>query len=914
MGVVKISLLRRIVPLVCVAFLGLVAIGFAPALSKPALAVPSATVESVASGNWSDPQVWSTGAVPQAGNAVMIRAGHTIVYDVVADAMLDQVTIEGVLYFSRETNTRLKVNNHILVQAGGYLNMGTPTDYLPADVKAEVIFVLTEAQANAFVGTGDGGGSHDHQGAPHFESPDIGLWVFEQGRWDVHGSPLVRTWSKLQGDVAAGAQALVVENNVGDWYVGGKVVLTSTRNPEVYSVRSDGKEETDSFIEHEIRTIQALEVLDNGQTKITLDQPLAFAHAGTEPFRGEVALLTRNILVSTELVGVSDTAYANVRNRKFAHTMYMPGAQGDIQYGEFKRMGHYGSLGRYSIHHHRMLQTSRGMVVRGNGIWETGFRCLNLHITHGVLVEDNVCYDSSSTAYFVEEDERQANVPEGYKRGYNQDNVFVHNIAIATKPKHFDDRNDDAIAGEMRRLGSYWPGSETQHEAYLGNVAVGGSEYEYSGGFTFPEDGNDIKSQGQIPFTFVHNEVHSTANHGIFSWQNVSIPRDMVDTRLWRNGETGIYWGAYGMSAYYFNAQLLENGKAGISATSVNSFLQDSVVSGSTADGSRSDQGFASGGYIKPQYPNPGVWLVRNIFKNLPTSAVSQVNKPVPGDNVNGDECDMHDFQPNPPFDLKQRPVWAGDCSAFYITLMGNQFENVPRPLNFRHAPNPNSFWKVFDYTGSETAHEDFVLMRADQNQPERQGVITQKLVTPEAEYNASLNAIIVPMTSLPPEGIEFTGLLNHRTVDTQRRGDPADFTFATQPDYPPNVKLEVVSNGETVTLKATADDDRGVTRLEFFVDWKNVGTQTLTAAAGSAPPAEVTVDLSNYPRKYAYLYVRAFDGTKQLGDYEQRAYSNVVEIGPEVLGTVKQSGNTGIPGGANDQYDHHMLLPSLKS
>ncbi|MCC6457173.1 MAG: hypothetical protein IT328_19620 [Caldilineaceae bacterium] len=918
MGYIKSFVVRRIILLFGILSLGLVAIGFGPLLASSPASMQAVTIESIKSGDWSDPQVWNSGVVPQAGEAVVIHAGNTVVYNIVNDAVLDQISVEGVLYFSRQASTRLKVQNHILVREGGYLDMGTPTDYLPANIKAEITFVLTKAQTDAFVGTanGSGGDPHGEHGASHFESPDVGLWVFDRGRWDLHGSPLMRTWSKLAADVPAGAGTVVVENNVGDWYVGGKIVLTSTRNPQQFRIRSsDQKEVSDTFIEHELRNIEAVEVLDNGQTRLTLDQPLAFAHAGTAPFQGEVALLSRNILISTELVDVDEARFVDVRTRKFAHTMYMPGARGNIQYGEFKRLGYYGLLGRYPIHHHRMLESSNGMAVRGNAIWETGFRCVNLHITHGVTLEDNVCYSPVSTAYFVEEDERQQNVPEGYRRGYSQDNVFVHNIAIASNPKHFEDRNNDAIAGEMRRMGAFWPGSETQHEAYLGNVAVGGKEFEDAAGFSFPEDGNEMKSQGQIPFTFVSNEVHSSAAHGIFSWQNASnIYRDLVDTRLWRNGDAGIRWGAYGMAAFYFNAQLLENGRSALNITSVNAFLQDSIVTGSQADGSRSDRGFAITGYILPQYPNPGVWIVRNVFKNLPTSGISQVDRVVPGSNIDSLECDMHDFVPNPPFDLKQRPVWAGDCSAFYITMMGNQFENVPRPLVFGHAPNPNSYWKVFDYKGGETAQKDFVLLRADQNQPEQQGVITQKLVTPEVEQNAGLNALVVPMGSLPPEGVEFTGLLNHRTADTQKRSDPADFTFATQPDYPPNVKLEVIPNGETATMRATADDDRGVTRLEFFVDWKNVGTQTLSAGAGSAPPAEVTVDLSNYPRKYAYLYVRAFDGTKQLGDYEQRAYSNVVEIGPEVLGTVKQSADTGIPGGANDQYDYHMLLPSLKS
>lgn len=881
------SLVSYKLALVAIGLLSVVGVGFSP-LPANVSAHPllqSTTVTSSRSGKWSDPAVWSNGVIPQAGDAVLIRKGDTVVYDAASDAVFDQLTINGVLYFSREVNTRLRLKSHLLVQAGGYLNMGTPTDYLPPNIKAELTFVLTEAQANAFTGTSNNDQDKSHQhGGSDFNSPDIGLWVFERGRWDLHGSPLLRSWSKLAGDALAGAITLTVENNVGDWYAGGRIVVTSTRNPTQYYVReSDGREMTKTTVEHEMRTIQALEVLDNGQTRITLDRPLSFTHSGTAPFRGEVALLTRNVVVSTEITGVDN--FDDVRTRKFAHTMYMEGAKGNLEYGEFRRLGHYGVRARYAIHHHRMLNTSQGIVVRGNAMWQTGFRCLNLHITYGVLVEDNVCYDSASTAFFVEEDDRPESDRKGKGRGYNQDNVFVHNIAIATKPKHFDDRNSDTIGGESRRTAAFWPGSETQNEVFLGNVAVGGYEYGDSAGFVFPENGNEVNSQGKIPFTFVHNEVHSSAMHGIFSWQNVSAQRDMVDTLIWRNGNAGIRWGAYRTPSYYFNTQLLENGRSGLEITSVNPFLQDSVIAGSTADGSKQDWGFAITGYVIPQYPNPGAWIVRNQFRNLQTSGVSQLQHPVAYDNMSGNECETHNYDSNAPYDLKQRPVQAGECSGIYITLMGNQFENVARPLIFGKAANPNSWWKVFDYSRDGLPSDDFVVVRSDLTQSDKQGIITRKLVTDQAQYNAELDALVVPMSSLDLGGIQFNGLLNHRNAREQGRSPSPDFTFKTQPDYPPTVTLDVTTAGQSVTMRATAADDFGVTRVEFFVDWTKVATKTPPAGTTMTEPYEVTVDLTNHPRKYAYLYVRVFDGTQQFGSYPQRAYSKVVEIGPETLG-----------------------------
>ena len=48
------------------------------------------------------------------------------------------------------------------------------------------------------------------------------------GRWDVHGSPLCRTWVKLAQRAAAGATTVVLGEPVTDWRVGDRVIITAT--------------------------------------------------------------------------------------------------------------------------------------------------------------------------------------------------------------------------------------------------------------------------------------------------------------------------------------------------------------------------------------------------------------------------------------------------------------------------------------------------------------------------------------------------------------------------------------------------------------------------------------------------------------------------------------------------------------
>jgi hypothetical protein len=268
----------------------------------------------------------------------------------------------------------------------------------------------------------------------------------------------------------------------------------------------------------------------------------------------------------------------------------MAGEKGNLQDAEFKYMGHYGKQARYAIYHLRMQQTSQGMVVRGTSGWYNGLRCVNLHVTHQVLVEDNVCFSSSSTSYFVELD---SVVTGGI--GDNADNVFVHNIAIGIMPKHFDDRLDDSVFGERDRSAvDFWP-STTNHEAYLGNVSVGdGALGDECQGFHFQQiGGTELGRTGVIPWTMVHNEAHSKTGFGIHTWQNPVPGREIVDFLFWRNGHAN----------KYCNAQLLENGKIGVFPTSVDLFLQDSIVTGSTVDNSSEDSGFLSAPTPPPNTP-----------------------------------------------------------------------------------------------------------------------------------------------------------------------------------------------------------------------------------------------------------------------------------------------------------------------
>jgi hypothetical protein len=211
---------------------------------------------------------------------------------------------------------------------------------------------------------------------------------------------------------------------------------------------------------------------------------------------------------------------------------------------------------------------------------------------------------------------------------------------------------------------------------------------------------------------------------------------------------------------------------------------------------------------------------------------------------------------------------------------LGNTYKNVGEAVDFGWQRNANSFVKFFENMVGGNPMPSVVILRRDQGDPAKQGPISEKLVNDQSRPSHFFHTLVTPAESLPPT-IAYTNLVPARPGADK----PVDYTFVAKPDYPPQVSLQVTLDGTKATLTATPTDDNQVDRVEFFVDWTNVGTVT-------AAPYQVTVDLANLPadgtslprRKFAYIYARAFDGTQQVQGYEQRAYSQVVEVGPEVL------------------------------
>ncbi|MDY6984727.1 MAG: G8 domain-containing protein, partial [Pseudomonadota bacterium] len=318
---------------------------------------------------WSDPATWPNQKVPAAGEQVAIDSGKEIVLDVSPPA-LGGITINGKLRFADEADLELSTE---WIMIHGELEIGTEAQ--PFQHKA-TITLTDNVKDEQLMGMGDRG------------------IMLSGGTLNLHGNR-TNTWTKLAATAAAGATSIEVLN-AAEWQVGDEIVLASTD----YDPR-----------QAETRLISAIA----GNT-ITLDKPLQYMHFGQITFdvdeRGEVGLLSRNIKVQAS----EDAA----ESRFGGHIMAMVTSKMFVDGVELQRMGQHLELARYPIHWHLVGDAGAGQYIRNSAIHDTFNRCVTVHGTNNLRVENNVTYNIVGHCFFMED-------------GIENGNTFAKNLAIQIK-------------------------------------------------------------------------------------------------------------------------------------------------------------------------------------------------------------------------------------------------------------------------------------------------------------------------------------------------------------------------------------------------------------------------------------------------------------------------------------------------
>jgi len=339
-------------------------------LATALFTVSAQSQEAVKGGRWSDPATWSGGTVPRSGDIVTIGQGLDVVLDV-SPPGLNGVNVEGKLSFSNDRDLELTTE---WIMLHGELAIGT--EARPHTANATITFTNNVPDEDIMAGMGDRG------------------IMISGGTLNLHGDT-THTWTKLSETAEKGSTRIEVLD-ASDWEVGDQIVLASTD----FDPR-----------QAETRLITAI----RGDT-ITLDQPLDYMHFGRITFdvdeRGEVGLLTRNIKVQ---------ASADAAESYFGgHIMAMPGSRMYVEGVELHRMGQHLTLARYPIHWHLVGEAGEGQYIRNAAIHDTFNRCVTVHGTHKLRIENNVTYNNVGHCFFLED-------------GIETGNAFVRNLAIQTK-------------------------------------------------------------------------------------------------------------------------------------------------------------------------------------------------------------------------------------------------------------------------------------------------------------------------------------------------------------------------------------------------------------------------------------------------------------------------------------------------
>ncbi len=294
-------------------------------------------------------------------------------------------------------------------------------------------------------------------------------------------------------DAGRGARTIRVQDSI-EWAPGQRIVVTSTtQNPR----------------QSEERVIEAID----GQS-LRLNGPLRYRHGGNGPARAHVALLTRNVLITSK----------NPELR--GHTLFLEGSDGSISYAEYRNLGARGQKGKYPIHFHQAGQTMPDSYVKGVSIWNSDNRFITVHSTQYVKLIENVGYNAIGHGFFLEEG----------------DEVFVtldRNLGITVNPGQIL-RTDMSPA-------VFW--IQNPVNTITNNIAVGslrGSGFEFAiipGRHKIPALGGAVEPRKLPLLRFEGNETHSNGRFGVRAYR-FNTPEDEIselrDVKVWRNRNAGL--------------------------------------------------------------------------------------------------------------------------------------------------------------------------------------------------------------------------------------------------------------------------------------------------------------------------------------------------------------------------------------
>eukprot|EP01133_Synstelium_polycarpum_P015903 gene15903-18898_t len=299
------------------------------------------------------------------------------------------------------------------------------------------------------------------------------IGVGRGGTLELYGALSSPAWTRLATTLFSKSQSgfginpIITLTDSVEWQAGDRIVLASTDYDEGQS--------------EEMNLIECPMCLSN---QVRLQGVPKYMHWT----RGEVALISRNILIQGRLESVGCNFNPTVcqffpHDTFGGHVMIMNGfTNAHIEGVELFHMGQPHMLSRYPIHFHMAGHVdefgghSPRAHVANCSVHHSYSRCYVIHGTHGLTVYNNVAYDTVGHCFMLCD-------------GIESRNVFTHNLGLLTRPgllmpsdrncemcsavQPLDYNGDPTQCNECNAVSTFW--ISNPNNTLVGNVAGGSS-------------------------------------------------------------------------------------------------------------------------------------------------------------------------------------------------------------------------------------------------------------------------------------------------------------------------------------------------------------------------------------------------------------------------------------------------------
>lgn len=478
---------------------------------------------------WSEPASWPSGQVPLPGSAVVVIGAKPMVLDVSVN--VESLRIEPGAELVCDATRTIQLLSDGNVEVYGVLRMR------PASPSVRHGLQFVGADESAFVG-----------GGMMVRATDVGLWVMGSGQLDLEGSPKtawLRALSIRQGD-----SVIHLERAPVGWQVGDELVIAPSSDaadpnkPNNGSVNSWGQ-------------FESCRIVSVSGSSITIDKMMVWPHpevtAKGRTLGPEILNLTRNVAIEGAPPVVDYPRTGGPKNNPgrahiFVHTdtpVKQRIKRVVIRYmGPRKAVSSKAStdvLGRYGVHFHHCMDTSRGSVVQDTVVRDCGSHAFVPHASHGIMMCRCIAYNTTETPFWWDaigtaHDTR------------SDDTMWLDDVAAKTR-----------CDGADHNLNGFLLGAGKGNMA-IRCVGVGGQGSGSSAAYHWTSQANDAEFN---VWRFEGCVAHNNRGSGGRVWQNDSQPHEIEDFFAYHNFAIGVDQGAYRNPYVWDGVILVANGLDG---------------------------------------------------------------------------------------------------------------------------------------------------------------------------------------------------------------------------------------------------------------------------------------------------------------------------------------------------------------